>query len=247
MSGKEANAQLVMLRKNMQAAGLAGQTFGQKMSAAFAKFAQYVSVSSIILSAIRSVRQMVSNVVEMDRSLTEFNKVADVTKSQLENITDKAFETGKTIGRTGKDVIDAATEFKRAGYDIKESTEEMSKAALVMTNVGDGITDTADAAGILIAVLKGFDMPESDIMSVVDLINQVSNTSPIGFDEIADGLQRVSGTMHLTGTSLAETVGLLTGGFTQLRNIEKVSSGLTMISQRLRGVDDNGDSVDGLA
>ena len=56
-------------------------------------------------------------------------------------------------------------------------------------------------------------MDSSDVMGVLDSINEVANNSPIGFKDITDGLQRVSGTMHQTGTSLSETIGLLTGGF----------------------------------
>ncbi len=71
-------------------------------------------------------------------------------------------------------------------------------------------------------------------MSIVDKMNSVSNQSPVGFDNLADGLERVSGTMSQAGNSIDETIGLLTGGFAQLRNMEKVSTGLITISQRLK-------------
>ncbi len=116
-----------------------------------------------------------------------------------------------------------------------------------MTNVADGIDQTSDAASTLIAVLNGLNMDDSDAMSVVDKLNSVSNQSPVGFDNLADGLERVSGTMNQAGNSLDETIGMLTGGFTQLRNMEKVSSGLITISQRLRAVDEDGEAIDGLS
>jgi TP901 family phage tail tape measure protein len=40
---------------------------------------------------------------------------------------------------------------------------------------------------------------------------------------------------------------LLTGGFASLRNIEQVSAGLVMISQRLRGIGEDGEAIEGLA
>ena len=102
------------------------------------------------------------------------------------------------------------------------------------------------ASSALIAVLKGFKMSDTDAMCIVDAINETSNHAAIDFDNITEGLRRVSGTISPTGTSLAETIGLLTGGFGQLRNIENVSSGLTFISQRLRGIDEDGKAIDGL-
>ena len=68
-------------------------------------------------------------------------------------------------------------------------------------------------------------MSDTDAMKVVDMINETSNNAAIDFDNIAEGLRRVSSTMSQTGTSLGQTIGLLTGGFGQLRDIEMVSSG----------------------
>ncbi len=208
--------------------------------------AKYQLAYKIIQGTTQAFKAMANAVCELDANLTEFNKVADLSTRQLEKFADKAFESASKVGRTGQDMIEAATEFKRAGKDI-ETSLEMGEAALVMTNVADGIDQTSDAAGTLISVLNGFNMDDSDAMSVVDKLNSVSNQSPVGFDNLADGLERVSGTMNQAGNSLDETIGMLTGGFTQLRNMEKVSSGLITISQRLRAVDEDGEAIDGLS
>lgn len=226
--------------------GLLGKSFIDKVKDQAAKFSQWVSISSIVMQGVQSIRAAVSNVIELDNSLLELSKVSDLSAKGLEKITDQAYELGERVGKTGTQVIDAVTEFKRAGYDLNTSTD-MAEAALTMTNVAEGINSTADAAGTLISVLKGYNMDESETMSIVDKINEVSNTSPIGFDEIAEGLERTAGTMAQSGTSIDETIALLTAGFAQLRNIEKVSTSLITLSARLRGVDENGDTIDGLS
>lgn len=207
---------------------------------------KYQLAYKIIQETIQALKAMVNVVCELDAALTEFNKVADLSTEQLSDFADKAYEAADKIGRTGTDMIEAATEFKRAGYDLEQSLN-MGNAALVMTNVADGIDQTSDAAGTLISVLKGFNISDSDIMSIVDKMNSVSNQSPVGFDNLADGLERVSGTMNQAGNSIDETIGLLTGGFAQLRNMEKVSTGLITISQRLRAIDEDGSEIDGLS
>lgn len=207
---------------------------------------KYQLAHMIIQKTVQAIKTMATAVCDLDATLTEFNKVADLSTKQLEIFADKAFDAADKIGRTGKDMIEAATEFKRAGYDLEQSLE-MGNAALVLTNVADGIDHTSDAAGTLISVLKGFNLPETDIMSIVDKMNSVSNQSPVGFDNLANGLERVSGTMSQAGNSIDETIGLLTGGFAQLRNMEKVSTGLITISQRLRAVDEDGEEIDGFS
>lgn len=207
---------------------------------------KYQLAYKIINETVNAIKSMVNAVSDLDAKLTEFNKVADLSTNELSKFADKAYDASTKIGRTGSDMIEAATEFKRAGYDLEDSLK-MGDAALVMTNVADGITQTSDAAGTLISVLNGFNIEQSGIMSVVSKMNEVSNNSPVGFDNIAEGLKRVSGTMNQAGNSIDETIGMLTGGFTQLRNMEKVSAGLITVSQRLRAVDEDGEEIDGLS
>ena len=242
--------QFIKIQKQTQATDATSLGFfgnlKSQLKSSLTTMLKYQLAYKIINETTKAIKTMVNAVCELDANLTEFNKVADLSVTQLEKFADKAFASADKVGRTGRDMIKAATEFKRAGKDINTSLE-MGEAALVMTNVADGIDQTSDAASTLIAVLNGFNMDDSDVMSVVDKLNSVSNQSPIGFDNLADGLERVSGTMNQAGNSIDETIGMLTGGFTQLRNIEKVSSGLITISQRLRAVDEDGEAIDGLS
>lgn len=240
------NRQYSAFTNQVKAAGKATQSFTDTLKNNVSKFTQWFTIGGAVATTSRSIKEMFEQVKSLDSSLTELRKVSDLTGSSLENFTNKAFNLGSEIGRTGQEVIDATTTFKRAGYTLDESLD-LAEAALVMTNVGDNIGDTADAASYLISVLKGFNMSDTDAMKVVDMINETSNNAAIDFDNIAEGLRRVSSTMSQTGTSLGQTIGLLTGGFGQLRDIEMVSSGLVMISQRLRGIDEDGEAIDGLA
>ena len=203
-------------------------------------------MTSGVNEGMRIVKYMIQDVREREESLLELTNVSDLSASGLEKVTEQAYELGEKVARTGKEVIDATTEFKRAGFDMQQSMD-MAESAMVMTNVAENITDTADAAGTLISVLKGFNMDASETMTIVDKINQVSNTSPIGFDNIAEGLERTAGTMAQSGNTIDQTIGLITAGYAQLRNVEKVSTGLVTLSARLRGVDEDGEVIDGLS
>ena len=210
------------------------------------KFVQWIGVTGTVMRGIQIGKDMIQDVKDLDDSLLELSKVSDLSASGLGKVTEQAYELGEKVARTGREVIDATTEFKRAGFDMQQSMD-MAESAMVMTNVAENITDTADAAGTLISVLKGFNMDASETMTIVDKINQVSNTSPIGFDNIAEGLERTAGTMAQSGNTIDQTIGLITAGYAQLRNVEKVSTGLITLSARLRGVDEEGETIDGLS
>ncbi len=221
-------------------------SFASSLANSTAKMMGMLAILKAIQLAINSVKAMIENVTELDKSLTELNKVQDFTAKGLKEFTDKAYNAAEAIGRTGKEIIEATTEFKKAGYALNESLQ-LAQSALIMTNIGDGINNVTEASSALISVLRGFNIKDSDALAIVDRINAVSNQSPISFDNITDGLRRVAGTLSQTGTSIDETIGLLTGGFAQLRNIEQVSNGLVFISQRLRGIGEDGEAIEGLA
>lgn len=240
------NAEFEKIKFNAREMGLLGKTIGDSFKDMGNKFFSWITVSGLIMTGFNSFRKMKEEVITLNNSLLELSKVSDLSAKGLADVADKAYKLGETVGKTGTQVIDAITEFKRAGYELSDSID-MAEAALMMTNVAEGITETSDAAGTLISVLKGYNMSESQTMSIVDMLNSTSNQSPIGFDELADGLERTAGTMAQSGTTIQETIGLITAGYAQLRNVEKVSTSLITLSARLRGVNEDGESIDGLS
>lgn len=242
---KEANVETAKLKMSMKQLGLEGETAFGKMKSKFKDFTSWFSISQLVMTAIRTFKQMVNNVVELDSSLVELAKVSDMTSGSFDKFVKDAFAAGETLARTGKEVIDATTVFKRAGYDMTESLD-LAQSALLLTNVGDGIKDVESAASSMIAILRGFDMDFSQSEHIVDMINEVSNTAPIDAENITDGLTRTAALLAQSGTSIEETIGMLTGGFARLRNMEWVSTGLNMISQRIRSIGEDGEAIDGL-
>lgn len=209
------------------------------------KFLRFYLVGGVLVGFANSIKNGVKSVVELDTSLTELAKVSNLTGSQLKVFTDQAYDAGRTIARTGKEVIDATAEFKRAGYEINEAFE-LSKQALLLTNIGDGINDVTEASSSLIAILKGFKMEARETAHIVDSLNEVSNNYAVDTNNLTEILKRASGTIGQTGTSYEQLLGLATGGYESLRSAEMVASGINMISQRLRSMDEEGNKVEGL-
>lgn len=226
----------------------AGESSGLRgaLSNAFGGVGQYLarftSAFYIINKGIQTVKSMVNEVKSLDTSLVELQKVTNLSGESLTQFTDNAYKTGKEVGRTGKDVIDAVTTFSRAGYNLEESNQ-LAKAALTMTNVGVDIPNTEAAASDMISILKAFDKQANESMQVIDKLYNVANKEPLDFGNITEMLVTAGGTLAQTNTSLEESMGLLTGGFATLRN-SSVANGLIQISQRLRGVREDGEAIE---
>ena len=185
--------------------------------------ARFASATFIISKVVSGIKSMINEVKAVDSSLVELQKVTDLTGQSLDAFTEKAYKVGEGLGRTGQDVIDAVTTFSRAGYDLNEATE-LAKSALVMTNVGPDIKNTESAASDMISILKAFDKQADESMSVIDKLYNVANKEPLDFGNITQMLVTAGGTLAQTGTSLEETMALLTGAFATMRDTS-VSNG----------------------
>lgn len=135
------------------------------------KFLSWQVVGDVIHGVKDSMQDMVQQVFELDASLVEFNKVTDVTPQQLEQITNQAYELGSQLARTGKEAIDAATEFSKAGY--KDSAMDLAKTALLYQNIADEQVSTSKATDLIVSQMKAFNVEAEDSIKIIDQINEV--------------------------------------------------------------------------
>ena len=70
----------------------AGQDLELTFNVAHEVFSKFLSV----------VKDMASQVYELDAAITEFKKVSDLTGSALDDYVDKLSQLGQAVGRTGK-------------------------------------------------------------------------------------------------------------------------------------------------
>jgi|GEM_PF-5727952 len=168
----ELKAEIGDLSGKISGAGQAQRSFGDVVANTGKRLAAYMVSLVGYTMILGSLRQMLKDVKEIDAAQVRLQRVTDLSGDSLERFTKRAFEAGNAIGRTGKDVLDAVTEFRRAGFELEQSME-LGKAALVATNIGDGINNVAEASSALIAILRGFKIGDSDVVKVLDSINEV--------------------------------------------------------------------------
>lgn len=239
------SSQIKALSSDINAASRNMNTFAASVEYTVERFVQIGVVVGTFRVLKNAILDMVGVVTNLNTSIVELQKVTNLEGNSLQEFIQRAYDVGSTLARTGQDVIDATTVFSRAGYEIKDALD-LANSALLLTNVADGINSVSDASSTLISVLKAFNMNANESLHIVDALNEVSNNYAIDTDNLADILQRVSGTLGQTGTTMEEVFGLAVGGFTTLRNAEMVASGLNMISQRMRGMKEDGEAIEGL-
>lgn len=232
---KVSQARLNATAKEAKSLGNNSMSFGNMMETAFKKFAIWMTATSIFFGLQQAVKAAIKTVSELDLALVELNKVADLTNSELTSITKQAYAVGDAIGALGVDVISATADFARMGYTANEALD-LAEEAIVLKNIGDGIDSVSEASSTMISVMKGFGMETENSMRILDSMNEVSNNYAVTTQDLAEGLRNSSATMSQSGTSMEETIAILTAGNEVMQNMSKTSTGLVTISQRLRGL-----------
>lgn len=162
-------------QKAVKDAGLTTDTLGEKIQKAYQKFGGWAIITTTMMKAVQYIKMMYQNVVLLDTAMTELKKVTDATQAGYDAFMNRAKNTAKEIGAALSDVITATADFSRLGYTMSEA-EELSKAALVYKQVGDGIEDVTTASEALITTMKAFGDQygeAGDAMLIVDKLNEV--------------------------------------------------------------------------
>lgn len=219
------------------------QSFANRVKSLGNKFAAWFGTSSIIMAGYRTIKKMISSVIELDTAMTELKKVTNETDETYERFLSNAATRAKKLGATMADVVTATADFARLGYNI-EDAEKLSNAAIIYKNVGDGISDISEASESIISTMKAFGVEANDAMSIVDKFNEVGNNFAISSKGVGDVLLRSAAAMQVAGNSLDETIALAAAANTVVQDPDIVGTSLKTISMYLRAAKTEAENAD---
>lgn len=231
-------------------AGEQTKTFSERLSGLAAKFSTWLSVSQVIMLAVRSIKQMVSTVIELDTAMTELKKVTNESDATYARFLDGATERAKKLGASISDTVTATADFARLGYGIDDAST-LADVAIIYKNIGDGIEDISTASESIISTMQAFGIASSDAMSIVDRFNEVGNNFAISSAGIGEAMQRSAAAMASANNTIDETIALITAANTIVQNPESVGTTLKTVSMYLRAAkteaEEAGESTAGMA
>lgn len=237
---KNFNKELERTTRHIKNQTFATDNWVYNWSKAMQSFLTYNTVTQFFNTVSNGIKDMIRQVKELDDALTEFKKVSDLSGESLERYIDKAYKMGEVVAKTGTEMIEAATSFKKSGY-TDEMSLELGTIAAMYTNIADEAISSADAADMIIAQMKAFKIEAQDAIHIIDAINEVSNNYAVSSADIAMNLGKASSVMANAGNSLEQMIGLMTAGTEITRNGSKVANGLKTLTLRLQGMNDEGE------
>lgn len=79
--------------------------------------------NEIFRTSIDLISSLSNQVYELDNALTEFKKVSDLSGSSLDNYVSKLSAMGAEVARTGSEMVESATEFRKNGFNDEDAAQ----------------------------------------------------------------------------------------------------------------------------
>lgn len=235
IAGKEATNSFANLRQQAIELGLESEDIVNKV---IKLFKDHINTGLVMgsLNLIRDgFRQVIMEVRNVDTAMTELKKVTNATSAEYERFLSNAADRARTLGTSLSDVISMTADFARLGYSMSDASS-LSDAASIYYNVGDGLQDASEASESLISIMKAYKIEAKDALSIVDRLNEVSNTEPISSGGLGTGLALSASALAEANNTLDESLALITAANSVVQNPEVVGTALKTVSMRIRGM-----------
>ena len=202
----KANIQLREFETRMKSMGNVGNTVFDKLKKNIGQFFSFIGAASISMTVINSLRKAVSNLVELDKSLTDLRIATNGTYEETAKLLSSYTKLGKQLGATTKEVASSADSWLRQNKTLAE-TNTLVKDSTVLSKLGQ--IDSADSTKYLTSVTKGYNVAVKDTIGIVDKLTSVDAISATSAGGLAEGISKVSNLANMSGVSIDKLLGYL--------------------------------------
>ena len=229
------------ITKDAETRGLTGLKAWDRLVSKVKEYSVYVSAAEIFMWVEQGLRDMFNTVKEIDTAMTGLYRVTDLTTSQYDTLFKNMISSAKEYGATLNDIINATTDWVRAGFDADTSLG-LAEVTTMYQHISDLDYDTA--AENLITAYNGFKDELNGAFSgdtvaaveyIADIFNQLDNEFAVTSAGLGEALTRSASALDLAGNTIQQTAGMVTGIVEVTQDPEQAGSTLKILSLRLRG------------
>lgn len=166
----------------------------------------YQVANQIFHFSIERIGDMVEQVYALDKATTEFKKVSDLQGQSLNNYVNKLSESGLQVARTSADMVAAAGQFRKSGFNDRDAAS-LATVAAQFQNIADTAISAEDAAGSIVSQIRAFGWDAQEATHIIDAYNEVANNFSVGTNDLSRALELSAAGMAVYGNSFEQTIG----------------------------------------
>lgn len=171
------------------------------------KIVAWQVINASAAAVIRSFKEAVQTMKEVDTELTAIQKVTNNTDAEMEKLSQHAYEVASQYGVAVTDYLESTGTFAKAGY--KELSEDMAELATKTQLVGDVNAETANQ--FLLSADAAFKMKGNitELSTVLDKANVIENNYATSIEKMAEGFPIVANVASMANMSIDDLMAAL--------------------------------------
>ncbi len=159
---------------------------------------------------IREVKKLIREAFDfyksLDRALTDITIVSDMSRSQVQELTQEFIKLSAQTGMAIDDIAQASVIFFQQGLSTKEVMKMTEVTAQFAKVAGSTVEKAADQ---LTAAVNGFQVGVEGAVDVADKLNAVAAKSAASIDEIATAMSKAASQANQAGLSMDKFYAIL--------------------------------------
>lgn len=231
----EATGEMRKLDTGITATNKALAAQGETWDRLIVKVAKWALLTTAIYAPIRAFKEALETLKEVDSELVTIQKVTDLSKSQINELTKSVYSLASAYGRTADELLQMTSTFARAGFESQ--LEQMTELAALVQNVGDLSGEMASKFIIAANAAWKLEGNYESLMSIIDGMNEVTNKSANDFEGLSEAIT-VAGSVFANAGESAQTFTAMAGTViaTTQRSGSEVARGLRTIAMNIRQI-----------
>lgn len=231
---RQIQQEFIGIQNSARQAGKLGLSFFDTVKQGMKSFSYWTSSTFLVMKAIQEVRQVITNVKELDNAMMDLTMATGYNKNQVEELMDTYFKLGEELSATATDVAASADTWLRQGKSIAE-TNELIKDSMILSKIS-GLS-AEESTKYLTSAMKGYKVATEDVLGVVDKLSAVDMASATDVGGLAEGMSEVAASADLAGVSMDKLLGYLAiVGETTQSGMSEVGTSFNAIFARMGNI-----------
>jgi hypothetical protein len=213
---KSAKETFSTIQAEVEGTGLAGQSRLKTLAKNYIKYGSWSLITQSLSAVVRTIKDMINSVTELDSALTQLKIVSGETDSAIESFANKAIKAAETVGASATDIVNSAETWARLGYTLDESLD-LSSVTAKLSTVADIEVD--DATTSLTSILKAYSLDAGDAEQVADILTLVGEKYAISASELGEALQNGGASLEAANNTLEQSVAIMAAGNAAVKSL----------------------------
>lgn len=165
-------------------------------------------IGNEIINAFQNgVRRVIDLTKELNSNMVDLQIASGESYSNIYELSKSFNDLGRELGRSTSDVMTAANDWLRAGYNAQKAAE-LTRASMELSTLG--MINSSDATSYLISTMKGWKLEANEVSSVVDKLTAIDFQAAVSAGDLAEAISRSSVSAQKAGLDLDTFLGYVT-------------------------------------